>query len=76
MVSAIGEAIVGVSIYSIYMGIVNYLTDAYENYAASALSAASLGRKTFVAFLPSASYSLFQALEFGWAGSLLGFVWH
>ncbi|KAH4925265.1 hypothetical protein HBI81_208550 [Parastagonospora nodorum] len=74
MVSAIGEAIVGVSIYSIYMGIVNYLTDAYENYAALALSAAPLGRNTFVAFLPSASYSLLQTPEFGWAGSVLGFV--
>lgn len=64
----------GVGIYSIYMGVVNYLTDAYEKYAASALSAASLGRNTFGAFLPFASYSLFKNLGFGWAGSLLGFV--
>lgn len=71
---AIGVAIVGVGIYSIYMGVVNYLTDAYEKYAASALSAASLGRNTFGAFLPFASYSLFETLGFGWAGSLLGFV--
>ncbi|KAH4361361.1 hypothetical protein HBI63_213100 [Parastagonospora nodorum] len=56
------------------MGIVNYLTDAYEKYTALALSAAPLGRNTFVAFLPSASYSLLQTPEFGWAGSVLGFV--
>jgi hypothetical protein len=74
IVPAIGVAIVGVGIYSIYMGVVNYLTDAYEKYAASALSAASLGRNTFGAFLPFASYSLFKTLGFGWAGSLLGFV--
>ncbi|KAI4697322.1 uncharacterized protein J4E84_000449 [Alternaria hordeiaustralica] len=74
IVPAIGICIVGVGIYSIYMGVVNYLTDAYEKYAASALSAASLGRNTFGAFLPFASYSLFQNLGFGWAGSLLGFV--
>jgi hypothetical protein len=74
IVPAIGVAIVGVGIYSIYMGVVNYLTDAYEKYAASALSAASLGRNTFGAFLPLASYQLFQTLGFGWAGSLLGFV--
>jgi MFS family permease len=74
IVPAIGVCIVGVGIYSIYMGVVNYLTDAYEKYAASALSAASLGRNTFGAFLPFASYSLFQNLGFGWAGSLLGFV--
>jgi MFS family permease len=47
IVPAIGVAIVGVGIYSIYMGVVNYLTDAYEKYAASALSAASLGRNLF-----------------------------
>lgn len=69
-----GIACVGLGIYSIYMGVVNYLTDAYEKYAASALSAASLGRNAFGAFLPLASYQLFQKLGFGWAGSLLGFV--
>ncbi|KAF3033739.1 hypothetical protein E8E12_002426 [Didymella heteroderae] len=74
IVPAIGVAIVGVGIYSIYMGVVNYLTDAYEKYAASALSAASLGRNTFGAFLPLASGQLFSTLGFGWAGSLLGFV--
>lgn len=56
------------------MGVVNYLTDAYEKYAASALSAASLGRNTFGAFLPLASGQLFSTLGFRWAGSLLGFV--
>jgi MFS family permease len=74
IVPAIGVAIVGIGIYSIYMGVVNYLTDAYEKYAASALSAASLGRNVFGAFLPFASYSLFNTLGYGWAGSLLGFV--
>lgn len=74
IVPTIGVCVVGVGIYSIYMGVVNYLTDAYEKYAASALSAASLGRNAFGAFLPLASYSLFDTLGFGWAGSLLGFI--
>lgn len=74
IVPAIGVTIVGVGIYSIYMGVVNYLTDAYEKYAASALSAASLGRNTFGAFLPLATGQLFSTLGYGWAGSLLGFV--
>ena len=56
------------------MAVVNYLTDAYEKYAASALSAASLGRNSFGPFLPLASYSLFKNLGYGWAGSLLGFI--
>ena len=50
------------------------MTDSYVKYAASALSAASLGRNTFGAFLPLASYQLFENLGYGWAGSLLGFV--
>ncbi|KAF1843276.1 MFS multidrug transporter-like protein [Cucurbitaria berberidis CBS 394.84] len=74
IVPTIGVCIVGIGIYSIYMGVVNYLTDAYEKYAASALSAASLGRNTFGAFLPFASFQLFKTLGFGWAGSLLGFI--
>lgn len=74
IVPAIGVTIVSLGIYSIYMAVVNYLTDAYEKYAASALSAASLGRNTFGALLPLASYSLFENLGYGWAGSLLGFI--
>ncbi|KAL6231586.1 hypothetical protein BDW75DRAFT_39354 [Aspergillus navahoensis] len=74
IVPTIGIAAAGVGIYSIYMAVVNYLTDAYERYAASALSAASLGRNSFGAFLPLASPQLFSNLGFGWAGTLLGFI--
>ncbi|KUI71617.1 putative transporter mfs2 [Cytospora mali] len=74
IVPTCGIACVGIGIYSIYLGVVNYLTDAYEKYAASALSAASLGRNVFGAFLPLASKPLFSNLGFGWAGSLLGFI--
>lgn len=59
IVPTLGIGCVGLGIYSIYMatgmsaiqcseiradGVVTYLTDAYEKYASSALSAASLGR--------------------------------
>lgn len=74
IVPTCGIACVGIGIYSIYLGVVNYLTDAYEKYAASALSAASMGRNLFGAFLPLASKPLFTNLGFGWAGSLLGFI--
>lgn len=74
IVPACGVASTGLGIYSIYMAVVDYLTDSYAKYAASALSAASLGRNTFGAFLPLASYELFQNLGYGWAGTLLGFV--
>lgn len=74
IVPTIGITATGIGIYSIYMAVVNYLTDAYERYAASALSAASLGRNSFGAFLPLASPQLFSNLGFGWAGTLLGFI--
>jgi hypothetical protein len=48
--------------------------DSYVKFAASALSAARLGRNSFGAFLPLASYQLFTTLGFGWAGSPLGFI--
>lgn len=74
IVPTCGVACAGLGIYSIYMAVVNYLTDAYEKYAASALSVASLGRNSFAAFLPLASPQLFSNLGFEWAGSLLGFI--
>ncbi|BCS23622.1 putative MFS multidrug transporter [Aspergillus puulaauensis] len=74
IVPAIGITVTGLGIYSIYMAVINYLTDAYERYAASALSAASLGRNSFGAFLPLASPQLFSNLGYGWAGTLLGFI--
>ncbi|OJJ84498.1 putative MFS multidrug transporter [Aspergillus glaucus CBS 516.65] len=74
IVPTCGVACTGLGIYSIYMAVVNYLTDAYEKYAASALSAASLGRNSFGAFLPLASPQLFSNLGYGWASTLLGFI--
>lgn len=56
------------------MAVINYLSDSYVQFAASALSAASLGRNLFGAFLPLASESLFGDLGYQWAGSLLGFI--
>lgn len=53
---------------------VNYLADAYEKYAASALTAASMGRNVFGAFLPLATPALYSDLGFHWASSLVGFI--
>ncbi|KAK5128047.1 hypothetical protein LTR85_005164 [Meristemomyces frigidus] len=74
IVPALGIGCVGFGIYEIYMAVVNYLSDAYEKYTASALSAASLGRNTFGAFLPLAAPALYDNLGFHWASSLLGFI--
>ncbi|CAL3966404.1 unnamed protein product [Diplocarpon coronariae] len=74
IVPTLGIGLVGLGIFSIYLAVVNYLTDSYEKYAASALSAASLGRNAFGAFLPLASPALYTNLGFHWASSLLAFV--
>lgn len=74
IVPTLGIGCVGIGVYSIYLAVVNYLADAYEKYAASALSAASLGRNVFGAFLPLATPALYRDLGFKWASSLLGFI--
>lgn len=74
IVPALGIGCVGIGIYGIYLAVVNYLAVAYEKYAASALSAASLGRNVFGAFLPLATPALYKNLGFKWASSLLGFI--
>lgn len=74
IVPALGIACVGFGIYSIYLAVVNYLADAYEKYAASALSAASMGRNVFGAFLPLATPALYQNVNYRWASTLLGFI--
>lgn len=53
---------------------VNYLVDAYEIYAASALAAASCSRSLFGVVLPFAVPSMFQNLGIAWAVSVLGFI--
>jgi hypothetical protein len=73
-VPAIGVCVVGVGLYSVYISVVDYLTDSYEKYAALVLSAVSPGCNTFGSFLPLASYSIFTNLGVGGAGSWLGFM--
>jgi hypothetical protein len=74
IVPTLGIEYTGIGIYSILMTVINYVTDAYERYAASALSATSLGRNVMSVLLPLSSPALFHRLGFGWAGTLLGFI--
>lgn len=55
------------------MALLNYLVDAYEVFAASAMAAASLSRSSFGAVLPFAAKPMYRALGVAWATSLLGF---
>lgn len=57
----------------LFMALLNYLVDAYEVFAASAMAAASLSRSSFGAVLPFAAKPMYRALGVAWASSLLGF---
>ena len=58
----------------IFMGLLNWVTDAYEVYAASAMSATSMCRSVFGAVLPLAARPMYARMGIAWASSLLGFA--
>ncbi|KAH6722077.1 hypothetical protein BKA61DRAFT_650671 [Leptodontidium sp. MPI-SDFR-AT-0119] len=58
----------------IFMALLNYLTDAYEIFAASAMAAASCARSLAGAVLPFAATPLYRRLGVPWASSMLGFL--
>ena len=58
----------------IFMALLNYITDAYEIFSASAMSATSCTRSVFGALLPLAARPMYQKLGISWASSLLGFM--
>jgi MFS family permease len=64
----------GVGFVLIFMALLNYLTDAYLIFAASAQAATSCSRSLFGAVLPLAAKPMYRTLGIGWASSLLGFV--
>lgn len=64
----------GIGMMLIYMAMLNYLTDAYEIFAASANAAGSTCRSLFAVVLPLAATSMFSTLGIAGACSLLGGV--
>jgi hypothetical protein len=64
----------GMAFELVFMALLNYLTDAYEIFAASAMAAASCCRSIFGAVLPLATGKMYERLGVAWAGSLLGFL--
>jgi len=64
----------GLGFVLIFMALLNYLTDAYEIFAASAMAATSCSRSVFGAVLPLAATPMYEKLGVGWASSLLGFL--
>ena len=74
MVPTVGLAFVGFGIMVIVTTVDLYITDAYGKYAGSAIAAVAFGENIFAAWLPLAASSMYMALGFQWASSLLGFV--
>lgn len=64
----------GAGFVLIFIAMLNYLTDAYKIYSASAQSIASTCRSIFGALLPLAAKNMYMAMGVHWASSLLGFV--
>ncbi|KAG8528857.1 uncharacterized protein KY384_006546 [Bacidia gigantensis] len=57
----------------ILMALLNYITDAYEIYAASGMAAASFSRSILGALLPIAAKPMYEHLGIAWGNSLLAF---
>ena len=64
----------GMGFMLIFMALLNYITDAYEVYAASGMAATSFCRSIFGAVLPLAAAPMYKSLGVSWASSLLGFL--
>ncbi|OQD75574.1 hypothetical protein PENANT_c147G05018 [Penicillium antarcticum] len=56
----------------IFVALLNYLTDAYKQFSASASAATSTLRSIFAVFLPLATTPMYNKLGINWASSLLG----
>jgi len=64
--------LITLGIYSIYLAVFNYLSDAYGVYASSALAAQSFLRNFVAGFFPLFGGAMFSNLGIARAGSILG----
>lgn len=64
----------GIGFLCIFMSLINYVVDAYEVFAASAMGALSASRSVFGVVLPFAAVPMYSTLGVDWACSLLGFL--
>jgi len=64
----------GIGFILVFMAMINYLTDAYEIFAASAMAASGCCRSIVGAVLPFATTKMYGNLGVAWATSLLAFI--
>jgi len=74
IVPILGTGLVGFGYIPIMLGVMTYLIDAFELYAASATAANTILRSILGACIPLAGESMYDALGYGWGNSLLGFI--
>lgn len=70
----IGSAWFSVGSFLLFNPVLNYLTDAYPEYAASVLAGNDLFRSAFGAGFPMFATAMYTRLGVGWASSLLAFL--
>lgn len=64
----------GIGFLLIFMALINYIVDAYEIFAASAMGAASCSRSIFGVVLPFAARPMYSRLGIAWSCTLLGLL--
>ncbi|KAF4119814.1 Sugar (and other) transporter [Geosmithia morbida] len=74
IVPALHGIFFGAGFQMVFMGMVNYLTDAFRDQSASANAAASTTRSIGAVVFPLAAHHMYSNLGIHWAPSLLGFV--
>ncbi|KAI1456409.1 MFS transporter [Annulohypoxylon moriforme] len=64
----------GMGLELVFISMLNYLADAYDVFAASALASSAFSRSIFAVLLPLAASPMYERLGIPWACSLLGFL--
>ncbi|KAI1174265.1 MFS transporter [Nemania sp. FL0916] len=64
----------GMGLELVFISMLNYLADAYDIFAASALASSAFSRSIFAVLLPLAAGPMYESLGIPWACSLLGFL--
>ena len=70
----IGSAWFAVGTFLLFNSVLNYLPDAYPEYAASVLAGNDFMRSSFGAGFPLFANAMYKNLGTAWASSLLGFL--
>ncbi|GKZ67838.1 hypothetical protein AnigIFM50267_002390 [Aspergillus niger] len=71
---AISLTMVGAGSVLVVNGVTDYVVDGYSHYAGSAMGAVATGENIFSAFLPLATFSMYNNLGLNWASTLLAFI--